>query len=394
MLNRVEPAHVNDAEADKSNNTELSVSVWAEGGAGADDSERLAEGGDADGAEEQKPETQDDATEPSKLNLIKPGDTEGEAALEAVEGDGATKGRNPAKDGEKADEEAGTEFLADPVEAFLMTIPPDWEKAKLHGKANMCVFDTTLDPENKDSYCICCNLPYPTEENFKSVTCANKDLGEMGAGYPMYFELIKRVGYLMLFLTLAYAVPSGYLIYRSYGEIKKQLADREDESSVAIFSFGSYIYQSKYALARTGLTASTEDGTQWMRISTALLVAVIFLSFLFLIDMRRRLITATKQLDMAILTPSDFCLMGKHMEFENYDPESIKQEIVDELRTSYEIQDVVYVNPVYDISDYYQVFAKYHELVKLKVMTDSHMKAYMDEHKCDKEKYKEIIKDP
>jgi hypothetical protein len=66
------------------------------------------------------------------------------------------------------------------------------------------------------------------------------------------------------------------------------------------------------------------------------------------------LLEAAKKLDVLTLTPSDFCLMGKHMEFENYDPESIKKEIKEELEKQYDLSnEIVYVNPVYDISNYY-----------------------------------------
>jgi len=132
--------------------------------------------------------------------------------------------------------------MVDEVEKFLCQIPPDWEKAALHGRANMVVFDTVLNPEDKDDYCICCNLPHPTGENFKSVTCANSELGEMGPGYPMYLELIKKIGWLMLFLTIVFALPSGYLIYRSYDKIKANL--QQDDSVVALFSFGAYVFNS------------------------------------------------------------------------------------------------------------------------------------------------------
>jgi hypothetical protein len=49
---------------------------------------------------------------------------------------------------------------------------------------------------------------------------------------------------------------------------------------------------------------------------------------------------------------------------------------------------------VYDISNYYQVFAKYNETIKLKLLTDAHMKAYMNEHQCDKEHYQLVVKNP
>ena len=107
----------------------------------------------------------------------------------------------------------------------------------------MVVFNTVLDPEKKDDYCICCNLPYPDGENYKSVTCKNSELGEMGPGFPLYFELIKKIGWLMLFLTIFYALPSAIMIYLSIEKIKEGLT--EEDSKVALFSFGSYVFNSK-----------------------------------------------------------------------------------------------------------------------------------------------------
>ena len=74
-----------------------------------------------------------------------------------------------------------------------------------------------------------------------------------------------------------------------------------------------------------------ENGTelrhQWGQITTILLVLAITITFLWLIRMRQLLLRGAKAMDKGILTPSDFCLLGRHMEFDNYDPESIKNEI-------------------------------------------------------------------
>jgi hypothetical protein len=133
---------------------------------------------------------------------------------------------------------------------------------------------------------------------------------------------------------------------------------------------------------------------EWMHVTAGLLLAAIIITFMWLIRMRQLLLQEAKDLDMQTLTPSDFCLMGKHMEFEKYDPESIKTEIENELKAEYGISDVVYVNPVYDISNYYQVFASYNETMKLKILADAHMKAYMDENNSEKAQYQLIIKSP
>jgi hypothetical protein len=46
------------------------------------------------------------------------------------------------------------------------------------------------------------------------------DLGDMGPGYPMLFEFMKRVGYLMFILTLTYFIPVIYMIYDIYSRTK------------------------------------------------------------------------------------------------------------------------------------------------------------------------------
>lgn len=58
----------------------------------------------------------------------------------------------------------------------------------------------------------------------------------------MFLELIKKIGWLLLFLTIVYTVPSLALIARSYELIKANL--KEDDSIIAIFSFGAYIINS------------------------------------------------------------------------------------------------------------------------------------------------------
>jgi hypothetical protein len=131
-----------------------------------------------------------------------------------------------------------------------------------------------------------------------------------------------------------------------------------------------------------------------MQYTTILLVVCITFTFLWLIKMRQMLLRGAKALDKGITTPSDFCLMGRHMQFEQYDPASIKREIEEELKERYGIEEVVYVNPVYDIADYYRVVASQHEITKLKLLTDDHMNNYMKDNSCDKAAYIEAINNP
>ena len=115
-----------------------------------------------------------------------------------------------------------------------------------------------------------------------------------------------------------------------------------------------------------------------------LLLISIVIAYLGLLKVRFLLKQGATEIDVGILTPSDYCLMGRHMNFKDYNVKSIKAEIAAELKDRYDIDEIVYVNLVYDISKYYKVYAKYNEISKLKVLTDLHMKKYCEEHKCDK----------
>tara|TARA_B110000285_G_C15006789_1_gene554286 strand:+ start:330 stop:512 length:183 start_codon:yes stop_codon:yes gene_type:complete len=60
-----------------------------------------------------------------------------------------------------------------------------------------------------------------------------------------------------------------------------------------------------------------------MKAMGIVLLFSIMISYCWIVVMRKNLIDDAKKLDLDTLSPSDFCLMGRHMEFENYDPESI-----------------------------------------------------------------------
>jgi len=107
------------------------------------------------------------------------------------------------------------------VGKFLNQIPPNWEKAEAHAKANLVIDDTktTLNLNDKESYCVCCQMPYPKDEDFFPLCCDNLVLGALGSGYPLFFELIKYVGYLMIILSVVYFGPCAYMMYDAFKDI-------------------------------------------------------------------------------------------------------------------------------------------------------------------------------
>ena len=46
-------------------------------------------------------------------------------------------------------------------------------------------------------------------------------------------------------------------------------------------------------------------------------------------------------------------------------PSKIEEAIRENFKNKFEIDDIVYVNPVYDIADFYKIFNKQNELIKL-----------------------------
>lgn len=80
-------------------------------------------------------------------------------------------------------------------------------------------------------------------------------------------------------------------------------------------------------------------------------------SYIWLVFQRKQLFEYAIQFDADVYTPSDFCLIGKNMKFDDYNPEAIKTAIKNKFKEEYEI-DVIYANPVYDIADYNSVFNK------------------------------------
>ena len=87
--------------------------------------------------------------------------------------------------------------------------------AEKHARANLVVDSsrTVLKAEDPDSYCPCCQMPYIEDEHRYALCTSNMDLGEMGPGFPLFFQLVKYLGGLMFLLTLFYFLPSAAYMY-------------------------------------------------------------------------------------------------------------------------------------------------------------------------------------
>ena len=123
---------------------------------------------------------------------------------------------------------------------FLSRVPADWDLAEKHGNANMVVDSAMLilHLEQTDTYCPCCQLPYPDEEHFFGLCSPNSTLGDLGPGFPLFFEFLKYNIYLLLFLSFAYFIPAIAFIGIAYKELGKPKAN---EHPLALMSIGAFL---------------------------------------------------------------------------------------------------------------------------------------------------------
>lgn len=130
------------------------------------------------------------------------------------------------------------------IAAFLTKMPPDWDLAEKHGRANKCIdsSETILNYEDPNSYCPCCQLPYVEDENFFRLCVDNTNLGDLGPGFPLFFIFMKYLTIYLFILTLIYFLPMAILIASALSEIKNNL--QPDDSMFALFSFGALIQHS------------------------------------------------------------------------------------------------------------------------------------------------------
>lgn len=79
------------------------------------------------------------------------------------------------------------------------------------------------------------------------------------------------------------------------------------------------------------------------------------------------------QWDLNQMTPSDYCVMGMHMEFESYDSTSIDVDVRNYFIQEYGVQ-VEYVNSVYDIDTFFQLAQAESKLAKRKALIDAFLR--------------------
>jgi len=129
----------------------------------------------------------------------------------------------------------------DPVTAFLTRVPPDWDLAEAHAKANLVLNNenTVLNPDDPSSYCPCCQMPYPKDEDFCDLYVDNARLGVLGPGFPLFFILMQYLIYYLAGLCVVYFLPVYFSISSSIEALESH--GYFVESKIAMLSYGAYV---------------------------------------------------------------------------------------------------------------------------------------------------------
>jgi hypothetical protein len=114
--------------------------------------------------------------------------------------------------------------------------------AEKHAEANRVVDSskTILQLDQEDTYCPCCQMPYVDDTHKYSLCADNNELGELGPGFPLFFQFQKYLSGLMLLLSIVYFLPCAKLMYEAYDKMVSNGAP-EKMNPLTVFSFGAFM---------------------------------------------------------------------------------------------------------------------------------------------------------
>ena len=218
-------------------------------------------------------------------------------------------------------------------------------------------------------------MPYVEDDQMYGICEPNHTLGDLGPGFPLFFEFIKYMGYLMLALTLIYFLPCVSLIAKEYEAISSNL--QPTDNKVALMSIGIFIqHADKAGYEKLDWDSRSEK----VQIYLFLLFLSIFLTFIFIICIRASLLRMYSKLDKDAYTPSDYCCIGYNMVFDDYHPKAMADAIKASFAEKYGMKedDIIYINPCFDIGDFYDLTAKLTKLTTQKASLEGYFEKNKD----------------
>ncbi len=129
---------------------------------------------------------------------------------------------------------------------------------------------------------------------------------------------MKYIIFYLFWITLIYFVPTAFNLKTSLDDFES--LDTQD-SAIALFSYGAFIHRSDED------SMNLHKRQKAINLLAALYFTSVVFSLLYFTWMRRRLLIKITELDDKALTPSDYCLMGMNMKFEDYTAQGMKDVI-------------------------------------------------------------------
>ena len=216
----------------------------------------------------------------------------------------------PTTQGEIEANTDDADALESKMEKMLNKIPPDWDLAERHGLATLA-YDPSkcTDPYdmNSDQFCHCCQHQVPGEDDFYPLD-DNLILGELGDGFPILFQLMKYLNWMLFFMIIFFFIPAIALIAAAVNHFGTENTNAEEK--IALYSFGAFL---KYMEPDNLVEFKPREG---YIIGYCIGLAVgILVTFIFIQIIRKKLNNDADIVDKLSFTPSDFGVIVHAPEF-------------------------------------------------------------------------------
>ena len=239
----------------------------------------------------------------------------------------------------------------------------DWDKAEQHRLANLAYKVLDIDLMSGDNVkCLCCNQPIPDDQHYFSPCDDNMEFAKLGAaGFPLLFEFNKQICMLFFVMAILYWGPLTLSISGGLSEATQFSDIIPDISDVGLNSIGVFFYDPTTDAGIRYFEDSTgPDLASLQTVGLYLLLCLVIL-YATLMYIRRNLDRMATDIDATTYTQSDFAIIGRLMEFDDYSEEGMREMIMHHMKEKYDIDEIEYFTPSFDIRDFYEVNTVYQQ---------------------------------
>eukprot|EP00347_Sterkiella_histriomuscorum_P022863 403336874 len=234
--------------------------------------------------------------------------------------------------------------VKDPIQQFLRQVPPDFNKAEIHGAGS--------------HFPLCTDI---------------KELYPLGPGYPMYYALKKNLTWLLFILAIICGIPC--TILSGIQTLKKSGYDISSYPYMSKISIGN-VFELKQMFSDDALIVFAD-------VIVYLNAAGIVYLLIHSIWLRKMLIQTNNDLDQDVVSPSDFTIVAKHLP-KNLTPDQFKEKFEKQF-SKYGIK-VAYVNYAYNIEKMYACNKELMTLSRQKAMFKLHLRKFMQDRGLTRDK--------